>query len=81
MFDPFVDFLTHGLIKLILKLPVSPFNSYDVDFGNWETIISYVNYFFPFYRLAPMIELWIGVTSVALSVYLLIKFTLKRVVG
>lgn len=81
MFDSFVNFITQGLIKLILKLPASPFLSSDVDFGSWETILSYVNYFFPFYRLAPMIELWIGVTSVSLSVFLLIKFTLKKVVG
>ena len=77
MVDAIVNFFSSLFLAFLTKLPASPFNlqTYTDDI---QGILPYVNYFVPFYKIAPLLSGWVIFIFASVGIYILIKALLKR---
>lgn len=75
--DRITDFIFNGVIKLIARLPASPFDT-DQLLGSLSGVLEPLNYFIPFYLFSSIFAAWQAVFVTVFGITLTIKTITKR---
>lgn len=75
-----IGFFTLWLLKMIARLPASPFD-YDDVLEDLDTIMGYVNWFIPFYTFSQIFTVWSVCFWGSLIVLLIIRWVMRTKTG
>lgn len=72
-----LDFLFDGLVKLISRLPGSPFD-YEDYLSSLNGILQPLNYFVPFYLFSQIFLAWEAMFLIIFGIFLVYRFLAHR---
>ena len=79
MFDGIADFIKNFFLKMMVKLPESPFDL-DQAYAQLNETMGHVNYFVPFYIFKDLFNAWAVTVFGGMGIYMLFKWV-KKLMG
>jgi len=75
IFDLILEWLVDMVVAVINLLPVSPIQSYNLDFGAFAEVMGWVNYFIPLGAMLGIMGTYIGAVMVWYSIRWVMRIT------